>query len=414
MRITRQRRLMALATASLLTLSLGACSAKGSSSAAAEVDGVKTGAGISGDTITLGILSDLTGPFAALSTDLNRGAEMYWDELNKAGGVCDRFQVKLDIKDHGYNVQNAVSLYGQTSQNVLAYQTIVGGSHTAAILDQAEREHKLIIPSSSTPTLAQSDVVMVPAPTYDVDMETVAGFLLEKGLIKKGDKIATIYMEGDYGETAHKGVQKSAEENGFDLLEYKIKASDSDLTAQVNDAVDKGAQAILVSGVPGHTASVASVLQSRNADLPIGGSWPSYTSSMFDTPAGAYLYKHFYAGSPATTWDTPEGQALYKRATAAYPDAKLTNQFAMGYGMAKLFDTALEAACKAGDLTPEGVVKAKMALPPVETDGIMPTMDYTKPGQSPTRSIFMFQPDPDVPGKLKSVADGLYTSKDAS
>ncbi|AUI50600.1 ABC transporter substrate-binding protein [Arthrobacter crystallopoietes] len=411
MSASRSKRVLAAAVTASLALTLGACSTKAAGDeAGGNTEGVKTGAGISGDTITLGVLGDLTGPFAALTTDHNRGVETYWEEANSDGGVCGQFQVELDIKDHGYNVQNAVSMYSQMTPNVLAYQDFVGGSHTAAILDQAERDNRLVVPSSSTQHLSESDVVMVPALHYDLDMELVAEYLSEEGLIKDGDTVGVIYLEGDYGESGHKGAQAAAETHDLKLKEYMVKASDSDMTAPVNDAVRAGASAILVASIPAHTSSAAAVLESGNQDITLGGSWPSYTPSMLDNTGGEYLQEHFYAGSPSTTYDTSEGQELLAKLQAKFPGEKLTNQASMGYGSAWMVHEVLEAACAAGDLTPEGVIAAKKSMGPLASNGIMPDMDYSTPGGSPTKSLFMFRMDSEVDGGLRNITDGLYTS----
>ncbi|MFT4468548.1 ABC transporter substrate-binding protein [Arthrobacter sulfonylureivorans] len=413
MSAVRSKRLLAAAVTASLALTLGACSTKASGGeSASEAGGIKTGAGISGDTITLGVLGDLTGPFAALTTDHTRGVETYWDEVNAAGGVCEQYQVELDVKDHGYNVQNAVSMYSQMTPNILAYQDFVGGSHTAAILEQAERDHRLIVPSSSTQHLAESDVVMVPALFYNLDMELVTSYLIEEGLIKDGDTVGVIYLEGDFGESGHKGALAAAETHNLDLKEYMVKASDSDMTAPVNDAVRAGASAILVASIPAHTSSVAAVLQSGDRDITMGGSWPSYTPSMLDNTGGEYLEKHFYAGSPATTYDTKEGQDLLAKLQDKFPGENLTNQASMGYGSAWMVHQVLEKACAAGDLTPEGVIAAKKSMEPLASNGIMPDMDFSVPGQSPTKSLFMFRMDAGVEGGLRNVTDGLYISEE--
>lgn len=403
---SKHRLIQSAALLAIGGLVLAGCTTKGGSESGGADGDIKTGEGVDGTTITLGIVGDLTGPFSVLTTDHNRGVELYWDQINEAGGVCGQFTVELDIVDHGYNVQNAVSMYAQTSPNVLAYQDFVGGSHTMAVLEQAERENKIILPSSSTRHLTESDVVLVPAPTYDVDAELVIHYLVENGLLAEGDSVANIYVEGDYGESALSGVERAAEELGLTVLPYQVTAADTDMTAPVQDATAKGAAAIMMSGVPAHTASAATVLDSIGADIPLGGSWPSYASTLLDTAAGDYLVEHFHAGSPSTTYDTAAGAELWEQLTEAYPGEAITNQASMGYGAAAVLHQVLEAACDAGDLTPEGVVAARLALEPVDTDGILPLMDYSERGGSPTSELFMFTMDRSVPGGLKAVGDG--------
>lgn len=410
------RKTFAFAAAVTLVAGVTACSAKSETGEANASDAgtVKTGAGISGSTITLGLLGDLTGPFAALTTEENQGVQLYWGQANEAGGVCGEYTVDFETKDHAYNVQNAVSMYRQMTPDVLAYQVLVGGSHSAAVLDNAESESRLLVPSSATEHLASSEVVLTPAMLYNLDMELVMEYMLEQGLIAKGDTVGMVYLEGDYGESAHQGAEAAAERNDLTLVASMVKPTDSDMTAQVNDALSKDATAMFIGSVPAHTSSVATVLQSSGADIAMGGSWPSYSSSLLANTGGDYLAEHFYAGTMASTLEQGKGEEILTAYQEEHGGAPETNQVAMGYGIAAMMHQVLERACENGDLTPEGVVQAKKDLGTLTSEGVMPEMDYTQLGESPTREAWIVQLDEEVPGGLKTVSDGLYTSDNLS
>lgn len=403
------KRIGIAAAALTIAVAFSACSGKAVDSNDGGDDAeVLTGAGVSGTTITLGVMGDLTGPFAGLNSQQNRGSQLYWDEVNAAGGVCGTYTVELDIRDHGYNVQNAVSLYPQLAPNVVAFQNYVGGSHIMANLEALERDSRLTIVSAATPALAGSPAIMVPTPNYDTDIEILVQYLEEEGLVDEGATAAVIYTEGDYGETAAEGAIAAAETFGMTLLEYKIKASDADLTAQVGDALAKNASFFLLAGTPAHTAATASALEAQGLEMPIGGSWASYTPSLLETSAGGYLARNFYAGSAAVPFDQSRGEALLETSEADDADAQPTNMFTMGYGIGALMHAVLEKACAAGDLTPEGLVEARASIGAVDTDGVLTTLDYSNLGESPSRSLFMVQLDPDVPGQLRTISDGEY------
>ncbi|MDJ1372473.1 ABC transporter substrate-binding protein [Gulosibacter molinativorax] len=403
------RRAGAVLGAAALVATMSACSTK-ADGGSAEAGDVLTGAGISGDTITLGLLGDLTGPFAALTTEMNNGSILYWNEANAAGGVCGTYQVAFDTKDHGYNVQNSVSMYNQMTPNVLAYQALVGGSQTAAVLDQAEADHRLIVPSSATEHLAQSDVILTPAMLYNLDAELVLEYMLEQGTIAEGDTIGMVYLEGDYGESAHVGVQAFAERHDITLVDSLVKPTDSDMTSAVNNAVSQGATAFFIASVPAHTSSVATVLEAAGEDVAMAGSWPSYTASLMNNTGGQYLQDHFTAGSMATTFDLPAGEPIITAYEAEFGSTPETNQVPMGYGTAAMMHQILDRACELGDLTPEGVVAAKNDLGTLTSDGVMPDMDYTELGKSPTVEEFIIKLDSEAPGGIASREDGPYSN----
>jgi len=124
----------AVATVSGCSTKAPSSSSSGGSSGAA--GSVKTDVGISGKTINLGVLTDLSGVFAALGKDVTQANQLYWDQQNAKGGVCGKYQVKLNVKDHGYVVQTAVQLYNGMKSNILALQHTIGSPINTALADQ--------------------------------------------------------------------------------------------------------------------------------------------------------------------------------------------------------------------------------------------------------------------------------------
>src|SRR5690349_8905829 len=97
--MNRSTRLVAAAAVSA-SLVLAGCTTKGQEGAENSDGGVTTGAGVSGTTINLGVVSDFTGPFSPLATDTLRGIQQYWDAKNGGGGVCGTYDVNLVVRDH--------------------------------------------------------------------------------------------------------------------------------------------------------------------------------------------------------------------------------------------------------------------------------------------------------------------------
>jgi ABC-type branched-subunit amino acid transport system substrate-binding protein len=85
----------------VLVVPLAGCGSKGKSSGGGGASGsVKTGPGVTDKTITLGLLTDLSGVFAPLAKPIVQETKLYWKDQNANGGVCNR-TVKLVVKDHG-------------------------------------------------------------------------------------------------------------------------------------------------------------------------------------------------------------------------------------------------------------------------------------------------------------------------
>ena len=123
----------ALLAAVLLTAATG-CSNKAQDNSSSGSSGggggeVQTDIGVEGKTIKLGVLTDLTGVFAALGKDLTNSNTLYWKDHK----VCDTYTVDLDVQDTGYVPQTGVQLYSGMKDSILAMQQTIGSPINAAL-----------------------------------------------------------------------------------------------------------------------------------------------------------------------------------------------------------------------------------------------------------------------------------------
>src|SRR5215210_9205581 len=231
--------------ASVLVLSLAACGSKGEESGGGgQASGsVKTGPGITDKTITLGLLTDLSGVFAPLAKPIVQTTQLYWKEQNAKGGVCDR-TVKLMVKDHGYDPQKAVVQYRELSSDVAGLQQLLGSPITAALLPSLKSDQMISLLAAWPSSLLPNDNIIITGTTYDVEMINGLDYLMQQSKLKKGDKIGHIYFEGEYGENGLKGSKFFAQKNGMTIVEQKIKATDEDMSGQVAAFKRAGVKAI--------------------------------------------------------------------------------------------------------------------------------------------------------------------------
>ncbi len=397
-----------LAAAAVASLVLTGCTTKGQEGAENSDGGVTTGAGVSGTTISLGVVSDYTGPFSPLATDTLRGIEQYWDAKNAGGGVCGTYGVDLVVRDHQFNVQQAVTIYQEISADVLAFQDFSGAAQISAVLPDLEADSRLMLASSATRQLVDSPMIMIPAAYIGTDAQLSLQWLLQNGAIAAGGTVAVVYQETDFGEQAREGIEQFAEGNGLTVLPYQVKPTDADMTAAVSDALRQGATAVVAAVAPAQTASIATVLQSAGSSIPVAGVYSSFTPALLDSPAADYLTSHFTLTSYVATFEAGPGAELHAQLSAANPGDTITANAAVGYNEAVLMDRLLEAACAAGDLTPEGLAAQRAELGPIDFDGYKVSFDYTEVGTTPTNEAFIVQPDASVPGGIRTVSDGPF------
>ncbi|MFF5496601.1 ABC transporter substrate-binding protein [Streptomyces aquilus] len=403
---TYATRTAAGALAALLLLAGCSSKAKDDDSGKQSAGGIKTGEGISGKTIALGALTDMTGVYATLGKSVTQAQQLYVKQLNAAGGVCG-YQVALTVRDHGYDPQKAVSGYTELEPKVLGFAQFIGSPFVAAVKQRVDGQDKgLVLPQAWSAALLGSPYIRVIGSTYDIETINAVDFLIKEKGIKKGDSIGHVYFEGDYGESALAGSKHMAKEAGLTVVEQKIKPTDNDMTAQVAALKRAGVKAIVLSAGPRQAASLVGVAAAGGFDVPVIGNNSAFAPQLLATQAGPALTKNYYVGSPSLPIgaDTPEAEKLVADYRAAYPGDALDNGIVAGWTAASAFGEALKKACKNKDLTREGVDRALLTINDFDL-GFGPVQDFTDPKSASSRESVILRPDKSVTGGMKVVRE---------
>ncbi|GAA3209182.1 ABC transporter substrate-binding protein [Actinocorallia longicatena] len=385
-------------------LALAGCSSKGESKDGTGSDGVKTGPGVSADKITVGALTDLTGPFASLGKSVTQAEQLYFDQVNEAGGVCGR-KIEVIVRDHGYDPQRAVAAYTELAPKVVGFPQFIGSPMVTAVKDRITADKVFTIPLAWSTALLGNKYVQVTGTTYDVQAINAFAFLSGQKLIKKGDKVGVVYAEGDYGQNALSGAKYAAQQLGVTLVEQKVKATDTDMTAQVSALKSAGVTAITASITPKAVASLAGVARAQGIKAPIIGNQAAYAPQLLETPAAPALLQGFYIVGSAVplSSDLPAVKKLTTDYQAKFPGQLLDGGILAGFVSASIFGDALKKACEAKDLTHDGIITAHRAQNGYDI-GFGLKADFTSVDVPPTLADYVMQPDKASAGGLKVVA----------
>ena len=406
---SRMSRLLAVGLTLSLAVATGACGDKGEESSAGGSGEVKMGPGVTDKTITLGQLTDLSGVFAPLATAFTQAQKLYWDEKNKAGGVCGR-TVKLIPKDAAYDVQKAVSLYRDFEPDIAAINQMVGSPTIAALLPSIEKDSMLTVAAAWPPAFLDAEAVSIVGATYDIEAINGIEWMMENKGLKKGDAIGDLYFEGDFGEGGLIGVKHAAEVHDLKVVEQKIKATDEDMSGAAAKFKREGVKAIWVTTAPGQLASLAGVAKSIGLDVPIGTNGPVFGPQLLDTAVGETLAKNVtvFNSNAAYSADLPSVKKVADAYEKAYPKGVPQQAVITGYSESQVMNAVLEKACENKDLSREGIVKAFRSIESVDTEGFVAgELDFTKVGQSSSKAVYAHDVDKDAPGGLKTVGDVL-------
>ncbi|MFE6992326.1 ABC transporter substrate-binding protein, partial [Streptomyces pharetrae] len=278
---------------------------------------------------------------------------------------------------------------------------VIGSPVVAALIDDIERDQLLTFPQAWAASLLGKDPVQVLGTTYDVDMIAAVDFLTRTKGLKKGDTIGHVYFEGDYGANALEGSTWAAERAGLKIVDQKIKATDTDLSAQVSALREAGVKAVLISAGPAQTASLAGVAASRGLQVPIVSSAPGFAPQLMKTPAAKALEAmlHVVSAAPAVSSDLPGVKKMVASYEKKFPGSPVDSGVLSGYNAAQLLGADLKKACEAGSLTREDVVKTHRSQKNADT-GLGTPQNFSDVNRPASVSTYVLKPDAKAVGGI--------------
>lgn len=210
--------------------------------------------GVSDTEIVLGTTTNISGPNPARAVGVQEGAEVYFDKINKAGGVHGRKIrfVKLDDKfDPKMAAENAEKLV--KNEKIFAFFQPYGATPTKAVRGIAERlDIPLLFPFAQANDLSvpvSKNIFNIRARSFN-ESASMVQFIIEKGF-----KNVVIAHQADSAGTDQKaGVQKALAEKNLKLKDaVAVKVGEKDLDPVV-DALIKSQPDVVLLSVQGVTS----------------------------------------------------------------------------------------------------------------------------------------------------------------
>ena len=367
---------------------------------------VDVGVDLDAGTITVGLLSDLTGPFGPLVAPFVSAHEVYWEEVNENGGIHG-LEVKLEVRDTGYVVDNHVQLYEELKDQVVMFGHSTGSPHTVAITPQLQEDGILAIPLtwySGWTDPALSTNVLHHGNPYCIESMNLIGWLVEQ----MGDGIQTIAIAshaGDYGQDSAQGAKLAADALGLEVVydgEGLVNLADeASLTEVANGIIAAAPDMVwLTSNGTGLGAIFGQALAAGFDSAVWSGAAPTFSPALIapDSPLKDPITASWYSGSYYEGWSgTSPGTEDAKAAMLARrPDTTPLDFYMGGMVEAQMTHAALEAAYNAGDMTQAGVLAAAKAIENLEFNGLAPNETYVGDANTQLqRAIHIIKPDPE-------------------
>jgi ABC-type branched-subunit amino acid transport system substrate-binding protein len=395
---------------------LAACGSGGSTTTTATPRTVKGGPGVdvAAKTITLGVLSPLSGPAAVIGTPLTNGQVAFFNSLNAAGGI-DGFKVNLLQRDDQYNPQTHLQLFNEIAGQVALIAQSLGSPTTLAIQSAADAKGIVIGAATQSSSWVSDKVMAVIGTPYAIDVANGIDYIVNRQG-KKSARIGVIYQNDEYGADGVRGYDAAKSAYNFaDVKRAPYAAADTDLSSQVLAMKNAGAEYVVLVTTPSPTGKIigiAAALKYTPTWVLQGPAWSEYLMTMAGTIADATRTPVYPALGAGNTWvlgyqaqwgdSTVPGMARFLSDTQTYGNGQIPDYYYMyGYGLAKVEAAILKKAIASGDLTRQGILNAKVSLGQVDLGGLMPPVNYTPQLGPVSRKSIVSVVDPTVPGFLK-------------
>jgi ABC-type branched-subunit amino acid transport system substrate-binding protein len=375
------------------------------------------GVDLEAGTITVGMLSDLTGPFGPLVTAIVAGHEAYWANVNANGGI-NGLTVDLEIVDTTYDIPTHVNLYEELKGDVVAFGHSTGSPHTVAINPALQADGILAIPLTwysgwSDPAINSN---LVPHGTpYCIEAMSLVEYMVDQSGVDS-PTIAIASVPGDYGLDSATGASLAAEALGLEVV-YDgtglVNPTDETTFDEVAAGiVASGADLVFYTATPAAWSGVYGRAVAQGFEAIWSGASPSWNPAFVaeDSAIRDAVTRDMIISSYYEPWEGESEGAAQVREIMEAAGAPPTNYYGEGFVEAGIMHAALEAAYNAGDMTQAGVLAAAKSLENVEFDGLAPAETFTgEPNDIVQRAIWISRPDGDAIAAT-SLVEAAYTS----
>ncbi|HDY67760.1 MAG TPA: hypothetical protein ENH85_08215 [Candidatus Scalindua sp.] len=219
------------------------------------------------DTILVGSSAALGGPNAFLGTEFHKGAKLYFEEVNRKGGVYGR-TIETIVLDDGYEPERTIL----NTKNLINEEKVdylfgyIGTPTTVSILDMIEEEK---IPLFAAFTGAEQ--LRKPVKRYMINVrpsyyQETAG-LVDHLLNDLGvERIACFYQDDAYGRAGYTGVKLALEKYGLTLCgEGTYERNTVAITKGLEQIRKSSPDAVIVVGQ--YTASAAFIEAAKKTEI---------------------------------------------------------------------------------------------------------------------------------------------------
>ena len=365
--------------------------------------------GVTDTEIVIGLNAPMSGSLAAFGLDPLQAAKMWYEEVNRKGGINGR-KIRVVVEDDKCN-PNELGAIVRKFVAVDKVFLINGGSCTGSVVAAQEFVNREKVPFVMLN--AAGDPGVFPPTRYMFGSfpgaQGATGAAIMRFAIEtlKAKKIAYIAHNDDYGAANYGAAKAVADKAGVQIVAYeRVAANITDVTAPLLNVRQASPDVVISAAYPGPAVLIAQKLLEYGMKQPLVQAVQGVTATdVFAKNVGNNeALQNFYFSSPLN--DLPNGpkQAkwleMYKK---AYPDRTNPGVY-MSYGLPPAMAVVIALEKAGRDLTREKFIDAMETLS--FDSGVMAgPIGFGKGRRDAMRSQTMIKFD----GTTTTLMPGVYT-----
>ena len=236
------------------------------------------------DTVTLAVVSPVTGDSAEYGIHFNVGAQMAADKINEAGGINGK-QVVLKSFDSKNDAKEAAEVARLICQDKTILATIGDFSSTCCMATAPIYEENKTVQIS--PSAGLIDFPRVGPYNFSTTgvQENDGGFLMNRVINEKmgAKSVAIVYTNNDYGLNMLSYMTQEAEADGVVITDTEAVASgEKDFTAIVSKMRQTEPEAVAIVGSYNEVANCVKQIRQVGWDVPVAISGSALTDQLVE------------------------------------------------------------------------------------------------------------------------------------
>ncbi|MEX0942765.1 MAG: ABC transporter substrate-binding protein [Pseudomonadales bacterium] len=254
--------------------------------------------GVTGNEITLGSHTDLSGSVAIWGVGSIDGARMRFDEVNAQGGIHGR-RIRLIVEDTQYQVPRAIQAANKliNRDKIFAMLLPLGTPMNNAVLtQQIESGVPNMFPLTGARSMIEPyhDLKFTQRGIYYDEIRAGVRYFVEN---RGKERPCVIYQDSDYGQEILEATQDQLEEMGLKLAETSAhKPTESEFTAAIIRLRNAGCDVVFMGTVHRDTILVLEAARKMGFDVDFVGNNAAYGQVIADQESGAgegyYAFVH--------------------------------------------------------------------------------------------------------------------------